>query len=345
MSTNIREARIAFGFKKQSTISTASISADLWQMNKMNSQLADVQFGTEINNDIGVGTDFVTEVFKTGKSMSIAMEKPATSQFAAWAFGFGLGKTTKTGTGPWVYTSTPTVGSVDGIGLPAFTCIEALRAGTGGELFNRAMIGNVVNDFKFTVEKGPTRSASRLSVNCVGTGNTIDTNVIAFPASTTVEHRMPSASAAVTINGVNYITGGWLESLELTYNNNIRTDDMYFPGSGVQNGFAIGGRMEFGDRRTCGLTFTARGAPTSPEITTLRNLTEGTAVITLTGDLISGGDFHTTTITLHRNVFSALSFADANGIVTVNVTCQPMWHSTNGLITTATKTNIDAITT
>lgn len=336
---NIRETKIALAYKKQSALGTANVAGDLWLLNKMNAEIGNIEYATEPNNDIGLGTDFVTELFKNGKNASFALEKPVSSQFLAWTMAFGLGKTTVTNVGSvYTYTSVPMVPETDGDQPPAFTYIEAVRAGTAGELFNRAMIGNVVNDWNLTISKGAERAATKLMVNCVGTGKTSDANTIVIPTTPLTESRLPSASATVTLNGTDYVAGGLIDSIEVSYNNNIRVDNKVYPGSGLQDGYAIGGRMELGDRRTPAITLTARASAGSPELTKLRNLTEGTAAITLTGDLISGSDYHSTTLTFHRVTYSSVQFGNDNGIVTVQVTVQPMWHSTNGMMTAVTKT-------
>lgn len=335
MPANIRETKIGIGYKKQMDLATANVANDLWLLTKTNAELASVAFGTEPDNDIGIGTDFVTTQYKTGKETSFSIDKPATSQWLAWAWAMVLGKTTSTVSGGLTtYTSVPLVPETDSMEPPSFTYIEAIRPGAATELFNRALVGCVVNDISLTIEKGATRSASRLVANIVGTGKTIDANTIALPGSALAETRLPSASAAITINGTNYVTGGAIESVTLTYSNNLRGDDKVYPGSGLQDGFAIGGRMEIGDRRAAGLSFVARCGTGTPELAKLKNLTEGTAAIAISGD-----SSHTSTATFHRVVFSTVEVGNANGIVTVQVSVQPMWHSTNGLLTVVTATN------
>ena len=335
MPANIRETKIALAYKKQTDLATANVANDFWLVTKTNAELASVAYNTEPDNDIGIGTDFVTTQYKNGKDVSFAIDKPATSQWFAWAMAMALGKTTSTVNGGLTtYTSVPLVPETDGMEPPSFSYIEAIRPGAGSELFNRAMVGCVVNDISLTIEKGATRSASRLVANIVGTGKTIDANTIAIPGTQLAEMRLPSATAAITINGTNYVTGGAIESVTFAYNNNLRGDDKVFPGSGLQDGYAIGDRMEIGDRRTASLSFVARAGAGTPELAKLKNLTEGTAAIGLTGD-----SSHAWTATFHRVVFSSVEIGNANGIVTVQVNVQPMWHSTNGLLTAVTVTN------
>jgi hypothetical protein len=49
------------------------------------------------------------------------------------------------------------------------------------------------------------------------------------------------------------------------------------------------------------------------------------------------------TLTYQRIVFSVAEIGETDGIVTVAVTCAPMWHATNGLVTAVAKCNIDGI--
>jgi hypothetical protein len=100
---------------------------------------------------------------------------------------------------------------------------------------------------------------------------------------------------------------------------------------------AIRGRLEVG-KREAGLKFTARFAYGSEELNKLLALTEGTAVITLTYDSNS-----TLSLTFQRVTFEVAEPNDTDGLVTVQVTCLPMWHSSNGLLTAVAKCIIDGI--
>ena len=50
----------------------------------------------------------------------------------------------------------------------------------------------------------------------------------------TVEKLLPSASLALSINGVNYVSNKNIVSLETSWKNNVRLDGGFFPGSGFQ---------------------------------------------------------------------------------------------------------------
>jgi hypothetical protein len=100
---------------------------------------------------------------------------------------------------------------------------------------------------------------------------------------------------------------------------------------------AIRGRLEVGDREA-GLTFTARFDHDSTELYKLLAQTEGTAVISLTYD--ASNDL---TLTYERVVFSVVELGETDGVVTVQVTVQALWHSSNGILTAVAKCNTDKI--
>lgn len=100
---------------------------------------------------------------------------------------------------------------------------------------------------------------------------------------------------------------------------------------------AIRGRLEIGTP-VLGLQFVARYQYGSTEYKKLRAQTEGTAVISLTYDANNALE-----LTYQRMVFALAERGGQNGIVTVQVTCKPMMHSANGLITAVAKCNVDGI--
>jgi hypothetical protein len=342
MPANIRETKIAFGYKKQTSLQTPNVAGDMWSLSKTNASLTTVTLNTE--NDaawLGKGHEFATQVFKSHWDVSGSIEKFLTSEIAAWAFVFGLGNRVKSGTPPAItYTCTPQDPVASGIELPAFSFVETIRQGASAVL-DRMAVGCVVEDFTITLSSGPGLSNSRITVNFVGSGKLLEPSGITVPAPT-AENFLPGASAQVTINGVDYVTNRNLVSLEMGFKNNLRLDSGFYPGSGTQDNAAIRGRLEFGDREAS-LKFTARFENGSSELTKLRNQTEGTAVVSLQGALISGTDYHSLQVTFHRVVFRSAVVGDTDGIVTVEVECQPLWHNTNGLLTAVAKTTQDNI--
>jgi hypothetical protein len=342
MPANIRETKIGFGYKKQTNLQTPNVSGDIWSLSKTNAALTTVSLNTENDAaDLGKGHEFATQVFKSHWDVSGSIEKYLTSEIAAWAFVFGLGNRVKSGTAPVItYTCTPQDPVSSGIELPAFSFVEQIRPGASAVL-DRMAVGCVVEDFTITLGSGPGRANSRIAINFVGCGKLVEPSGITLP-SPTAEHFLPGASAQVTINGVDYVTSRNLVSLEFGWKNNVRLDTGFYPGSGTQDNAAIRGRMEFGDREAS-LKFTARFDSGSSELQKLRQQTTGTAVISLQGEQISGSDYHSIQVTFHKVAFRTAVVGDTEGIVTVEVECQPLWDATNGLLTAVAKCSQDNI--
>jgi hypothetical protein len=157
-----------------------------------------------------------------------------------------------------------------------------------------------------------------------------------------VEKLLPSASLALTISGVNYVSNRNIVSLETSWKNNVRLDGGFYPGSGFQTpgdgaSGAIRGRLEFGNRQGA-LRFVARFVNGSTELTKLRQQTTGTAVLSLTYDTNNSLE-----ITWHKVSFASAEVGETDGIVTVSVDCLPMWDETNGIVSAVAKCNVDGI--
>lgn len=333
MPANVRETKIAFGFKKQSALQTAQIAADMWSLTKVNANLANVELVSESDAlDIGKGDEFASQNFLTNWNVQIPIEKFLSSEIACWAFVFCLGKFTKTSPvgSSFQYVCTPQDPVVDGIELPAFTMVETIRQGAS-DVLDRALVGNVIEDFTIMFSSGPGRQNAKISLNAVGCGKQVTPSTITVPAVTT-EHALNASGVGVTINGVDYVTAKNMVSVEFGFKNNLRLDSGFYPGSGSQNGASIRGRMEFGNREAY-LRFVARFENGSLELDKLIAQTEGTAVITAQGALISGATYHSINATFHRTVNKAAVVGDTDGIVTVAVECQALKHSSNGLLT------------
>ena len=440
MPANIREMLIGFGYRPQSDIATANVVGEVWRLGKLNSSFTGPKLNTENDAaELGKGHEFATQVFKTSWDVAGQIEKYTSSDFAAWAMAFSLGHVVPTGGGGnWIYTCTPLDPVTDGIELPCFSYIEQIRPGASTAVVDRMAIGCVIEGWTLTVGSGPGRANSKLVVDVVGTGKHLEPSGIALPAAI-VEKLLPSASLAITVNGVNYVGNKNFVSLQATWKNNHRLDSGFYPGSGFQGAqaqidritltgdsgtatvslagglakvatFGVGltetaaafvvswaadylaegiavtsegpdiiftasvpgtpfvspaianlvpnlagtvanaqgnvvlgesgairGRLEIGDREA-GLQFTARFAHGSYELARLKDQKEGTAVITLTYDANN-----LLTLTYQRIAFSVVELGETDGIVTVQVTCAPLMHSVNGLLTAVAKCNTENI--
>jgi len=314
-AANIRETKLGIGYKAQADLVTPNTAAEIWTITKTNAALSTVSPQTEDNAaDIGKGDEYPTQVFPTSMDVASSIEKFISSQFMAWLFAFSLGDVTTSGTAPAVtYTCIPSDPLDTCLEMPAFTIVEQIRPGTPAFL-DRALVGMVINDWTMTWESGPGRNNARVTVNSVGTGKVLVPSGIVLPAPL-AETFLNASSAAITINGEDYIAKKSFISLEVRWNNNVRTDSGFYPGSGVDaNGFALRGRMEHGDRM-CEISFVARMCAGSPEYIALITLDTGPADISLTG-----ANGHGITLHFPKVQYSALTEGEADGIVTINAT-------------------------
>lgn len=334
---NIRELLLGFGYRKQSTIALANIVGDIWRLNKTNAALLNPKPVTEDDAaELGKGHEFPTTTYPSHWEIGPhTLEKYLSSQIMAWAAGFGLGVCGKTGTSPALtYTCTPSVPVTAGIELPYFSYIEQIRPSE--MVTDKMFVGCAVEGFLVTLATGPGRSNSKIAIDFIGSGANTVPSGITLPTKTP-EHELPGASLALTIISQDYVTFKDIVSLEWGWKNNLRADSGFYPGSGVQDGYAIRGRMEHGDR-TGIIRFTVRFKHDSTEYTTLKNSTTGTAVITQTFDADN-----TYTATFQQLGFKSVDIGDSDGIVTVAVEGSAQYHSTNGVLTVVAKTDFDNI--
>jgi len=333
---NIRETKIGFGFKRQMAIDAANPVGDMWSLTKTNPALAENLFNTENDaEDIGKGNDWPQNLYKTSTDFRVAVEKFLTVEGLLQASAFALGSVTETppALGASIYDIVPMRPEVDCINLPVFTYVEQIRPGPD-YLLDRAAVGCVVNDFNVSFRNGPGRDNSTISMNLIGTGKTVEPSGMVLPANYP-EHRLSAGGLKVTINGIEYVTSKRIESLEFGYNNNLRADSGYFPGSGEQDGFQYRGRMEFGNTRAITLTYVARLIAGSTELAQLKTLTTGVAHVECYAETIgTSTEKFGFDATWHKAVFSVVTIGDADGIVTVQVTVTPLWKDdTDGIFT------------
>jgi hypothetical protein len=156
-----------------------------------------------------------------------------------------------------------------------------------------------------------------------------------IPAAT-IEKLLPSASLALSINGVDCVTNKNIIRLETGWKNNLRTDSGFYPGSGFQttgdgSSGAIRGRLEFGNRQG-NLKFSVRFENGSAELTKLKNQTTGAAAIKFQYDTNNSLQ-----IAWQKVAFAAVEVGETNGIVSVAVDCTPLYDATNGIISAVAK--------
>jgi hypothetical protein len=341
--TRMQEIQICFGKQKHADISTPNTGVQMWQLRKLNAALANPKLNTENDaEEFGKGHEFPTQSFQTSWDVNGTLEKYLGAEIGAWAMAFGLGKVVKSGTAPnFTYTCTPLFpANGDAAELPYFSFVEQIRPGAG-VVVDRMAVGCVVEGWTISIGSGPGRANSKITVEFVGSGKYVEPSGITMPAAT-AEKLLPSASLALTINGVNYVSNKNIVSLETSWKNNVRMDGGFYPGSGFQTAGdgasgAIRGRLEFGNRQGM-LRFVARFENGSTELTKLRQQTSGAAVLSLTHDVNNS-----LAITWPKVSFATAELGETDGIVTVAVECLPMWDEANGIISAVAKCGVDAI--
>jgi hypothetical protein len=338
---NLREIMIGFGKNKQDDIGTANTAAGMWRLDKVNPDFMNPKPVKENNaQDLGKGHEFATQEWLVSWDVQGTIEKYLTAEFAAWVMAYSLGHTVKSGSTPnWIYTCTPLVKATDGDELPYFSYVEQIRPGESSAVVDRMMVGLALNGWTLSVTKGPGRANSKLVAQALGCGLYTEPSAITLPAAT-AEKSLLSAGLACTIVGVNYVSVKDFESLEATYNNNLKLG--FYPGSGYQDSEdgdsgAVAGYLEVGDREV-GLSFVTKFKHGSTELTKMREGTEGTAVFSLTNDTNNS-----LSMTYQRVTYGFAELGEQDGSVIARVTCTPMYHSSNGLLTAVAKCGIDGI--
>lgn len=328
---DIRELKMAIGFKKQSALQTALVAADTWSLRQTNRAVGQPTFVTENDkDDLGKGTPFATQVFKQSASAEFPWEARLTSENAAMLGVFGIGLNAKTTAGDgFKYACKPSVLLTASPDMPATTVVQAIRQG-GSDVFDFGLIGMCCEEFTLSLASGPGRDNATMRSRWVGCGKFASASTITIPAVTT-EHSLNSGSAtAITINGVNYISNARFFNFELTYRNNIRLDAGYYPGSGTQSGFNLRGRMWRGDPQVTA-RITALFENGSTELDDFLAQTEGTGRITIPGAAM-GVATHLLDITLYRTVTENVQIGDQDGLVSISADIACLEHASNGVL-------------
>ncbi len=332
MAARIQQKILGLGKAKQTNIST--ISASFLRFKQLNAQLAPTGFNTENDaNEIGKGNEFISAagVFPVAYNPAGRLDKYSSAEFMVWALCYALGNVTEV-TG--LYTIIP-IDPGTTIELPYFSVVEQVAEG-GGSALDNAFVGCAIEDFAYEFNYGPGRQSGKCTVNWVGSGLLTTPSAVTVPA-TLAEHYMLSAGMALTINGVDFVSAKTILSGTIGWKNNLMLNTGFFPGSGLQNGAAVRGRLEIGPR-VPSLTFTARLLATSTEYAQLIAQTTGTAVLTISFD-----STHTVTFTFQSVSFETVDNGEQDGIVSVTVICAPKYDPTNGVLTISAKCGIVGI--
>jgi len=319
MPARIQQLILGLGKAKQTNISTAATS--FLRFKKLDMALTTPK--PVFENDaaeIGKGHEFISQTFPSHYDVANRIEKYASAEFATWVCAYGLGNVAVTGTGaPYTYTIVP-IDPGTTLELPYFSIVEQVAEG-GGSAIDNLHIGCAIEDFTYQFNYGPGRASSKMTVNWAGTGLLTSPSAVVVPA-TLAENNMLAGGMSLTVNGVDYVSTKRILSGTIGWKNNLMLNAGFYPGSGLQNGLQVRGRMEIGARAPS-FQFTTRLLAGSTEYATLVAQTTGTAVLTVQHD--AG---NSVTFTFPQMAFQVVENTEADGIVAVSVTGAPQYNTT-----------------
>lgn len=331
MAARVQGLILGLGKAKQADIST--IAASFLRFKKLNMDLTSSGFQTENDApEIGKGNEFISAagVFPTAFTPGNRLEKYCSAEYLTWLLCYALGGVAEVAA---VYTITP-IDNGTTLELPYFSVVEQVPEG-GGSAIDNAFIGCAIEDFLLSFNQGVGRQSASVSANWIGSGKITTPSAVTVPAVQSETGLLAAMITALTINGVDYVTAKTNISGSIGWKNNLTRG--YFPGSGTQNGAALCGRIEIG-ARVPSFQFTVRLLATSAELTKLLAQTTGTATITFQFDAT-----HLITFIFQSVSFEMVDNTEAGGIVAVQVTVAPKWHSSNGVLTCTAKCGVTGI--
>jgi len=335
MPARVQQLIMGLGQNKQTNIATAG--STFLRFKKLDTTVTTPK--PVFENDaaeIGKGHEFITQTFPSHYDVANRLEKYASAEFVTWACAFGLGNASVTGSSaPYTYTIVP-IDPGTTLELPYFSLVEQVAEG-GGRAIDTLYVGCAVEDWTYQFAYGPGRASSKMTVNWVGSGLVTTPSGITVPALT-AENNMLAASMSLSVNGVDYVATRRILSGTIGWKNNLLLNAGFYPGSGMQNGLQVRGRMEIGARVPT-LQFTARLLAGSTEYATLVNQTTGTATLSVNHD-----DGNSVSFSFPKMAFQVVENAEADGIVAVTVTGAPQFDTvSNTVMSVTTKCGLNSI--
>jgi hypothetical protein len=327
--TRVQSLKYGLGSAKQ--VDIATIASTFNRFRKLNMDIQTLDYNTETDKDeIGKGNEFISEVFPVAWDVQGPIQKYGSAEFTLWAWAYALGQV---GLAGGLYTITPIDPEVT-LEPPYFSVIQQLNE-SGSAAIDEALLGCAIEDVTTTFNYGPGRQSLKTDCNFVGSGRHTLPSGVTLPA-TLSEAYMLSSSAAITINGTDYVSAKTVLNGTLGWKNNLLLNAGYFPqgSAGLVGSAAVRGRIEIGNRVPT-FTFTVRLLNNSPEFAALIAQTTGTAVLTFTFD-----STHTVTFTWQKVSYQMVKRTEADGIVAVTVTVAPQFDATNGILTVTGKCGI-----
>lgn len=324
MPALLQTLRLAIATTKQSALQTPSTNVvSLRQTSK------DIPQAEPINesdkDDIGKGV-YATQLFPSHMQTRFRIDGHLSSEWAAILSAFGTGKN--------LPATTPDVGGADGLEMPATTIVAAIGQGTNNVITDKALIGMCCEKFGFTFKSGPGRQNAMFTSEWIGCGKIANPSLITIPPLTD-EHLLNSGGMTVcSINGIDYLTTHRFVQYDFEWANNIRTNSMFFPGSGNFNNFQIGGRMRRGSPVVSNKIIVEAETGSSEEANLL-NQVAGTSHIA-----IQGATGNSIGILLNKVVPKTTPLGENDGIVTYIVDLEPLQDATLGVLTIDVQSSI-----
>jgi hypothetical protein len=318
----------AFGIGSAKQVDSHTISTGIKRFRQLSQEVDTIRLVTETDaNEIGKGNEFISKVYLDNWAFQHRFQKVTTAEFTALAWCYALGNV---GLASSLYTAVPQDPGVS-LELP-YTSFVAQLAEGGGMAVDEALIGVQVEEVSTTFSFGPTRNDSTTSVTLLGTGRHVFPSGVSLPAAL-AENELLSATLSLSLLGHDYVADSSILSGTISWKNNLLERLMYRPGSGVQDGAAVGSTIFFGPR-VPSLQITAFLKATSPELAALIAQTPGTASLKLQKDAT-----HFVQWDLSQVSLASVDRTSEEGLVAVSVNAAIQFKTSDSTILTFTSKN------
>jgi hypothetical protein len=340
----MQEVKTAIGFHRQSALQTSLAAASMIGLGQTNEESMLPSMKYESNaGDMGKGTPFATQIFPLSASSGGPFAARLSSVNAALAGVFGIGLATKAAAGSgFKYTSAvgTTFAELEA-DMPTTTFVQACRQGPNA-VFDFGLIGMALEDFNLSLKSGIDRNTATISTTWIGCGKWSNPSGITVPEAYAEKALNIGGAVAITMLGETYASNLRFISGEFGWKNNIPVERNYRPGSGLQNGFNVMGRMRRGIPKAT-MKMVVEVVDGSTEWEAFLAQTVGTVVWTIEGPEISSGVKHKLSLTLHRVQMVSHQWASNDGLIVAEIECDVQLHATNGILTWEVTTDLDEI--
>lgn len=229
------------------------------------------------------------------------------SMMLGWAGAYGLGAITSAqqgGTAAYLHTITPMSASKQ---LPVASIVEKLDSGNKDKY-----TGLIVSDFEIS---GEGKNRLKLSMNMIGDGKRT-TSTLSMPALTAAKFlRMSGLQIQIGVASAEVDVSTRLKKFNFKWDNSPLADDGYYPGTGFYRG-----RCEYGVRKpSLSLTVMLNGGTVERDHLENNNVLK--AIITATGDQISGAYYHKMILTCYRLYYTAVKVGKEDDRLVYDLEC------------------------